>query len=59
MVSRTTWVMARPRDAERDDLLARQGGRLERIPAREVLDDPVSVAEAIARMCCGIIDGED
>ncbi len=46
------------RDAERDDLLARQGVRVVRIPAREVLDDPVRVAEAMVRTCRGIVEGD-
>jgi len=48
----------RPGDDEsRGAELVSQGVRVVRIPAHEVLDDPVGVAEAIARMCRGIIDG--
>ena len=46
------------RDAERDELLAQQGISVVRIPARDVLDDPVSVAEAMVRMCREIIEGK-
>ena len=46
------------RDVARDAWLAEHGIRIVRIPAREVLDHPAGVAEAIVRMCQGIIDGE-
>lgn len=45
-------------DAARDEFFARQGIRMVRIPARDVLDDPVSVAEAMVRMCREIIEGK-
>ncbi|WP_285713488.1 endonuclease domain-containing protein [Erythrobacter oryzae] len=46
------------RDEARDAWLGGQGIRVVRIPAREVLADPTGVAEAVVRMCRGIIDGE-
>ena len=39
------------RDIERDAVLKARGFRVIRIPAREVLDDPVGIAEAIAAAC--------
>jgi very-short-patch-repair endonuclease len=45
-------------DDARHAWLAEQRIRVVRIPAREVLDNPVDVAEAMVRMCRGIIDGE-
>jgi very-short-patch-repair endonuclease len=45
-------------DQARDAWLAEQGIRVVRIPASEVLDNPVDFAEAMARMCRGMIDGE-
>jgi len=45
-------------DIERDAWLADHGVRVERIPAREVLADPAAVADGMARMCRGIINGE-
>jgi very-short-patch-repair endonuclease len=46
------------RDHARDAWLAEQGIRVVRIAAREVLNNPVDVAEAMARMSQGIIDGK-
>jgi very-short-patch-repair endonuclease len=46
------------RDEERDVFLAAQGIRIVRIPAAEVLADPAAAAEAMVRMCRGIIGGE-
>lgn len=46
------------RDEARDAWLAEQGIRVVRIPAREVLANPMVVANAIVRMCKGIIEGE-
>jgi very-short-patch-repair endonuclease len=46
------------RDDARDAWLAELGIRVVRIPAREVLDDPAGFAEAMGRMCRGIIDGK-
>jgi len=45
-------------DEARDAWLSEQGIRVVRIPAREVLGDPVGVADAMVRMCRGIIEGE-
>ena len=39
------------RDIERDAALRARGFRVVRIPAGEVLDDPVGIAEAIAATC--------
>ena len=46
------------RDEARDARLSEQGIQVVRIPAREVLDDPLGIAQAMVRMCRGIIDGE-
>ena len=46
------------RDTARDAFMAEQGIRIERIPARAVLRDPVVVAAAIVRLCEGIIAGK-
>jgi very-short-patch-repair endonuclease len=46
------------RDAARDAFLAGQGIRVIRIPASEVLAVPAGVADRMARMCQGIVDGE-
>ena len=46
------------RDEARDAWLAERGIQVVRIPAREVLADPVVVAEAMVRMCMGIIEGD-
>jgi very-short-patch-repair endonuclease len=47
------------RDGARDAFLTAQGIRVERIPARAVLRDPAGVAEAMVRLCQGIIAGEE
>jgi very-short-patch-repair endonuclease len=46
------------RDAARDAFVSAQGIRLERIAAREVLADPAGVAEAMVRLCEGVIARE-
>jgi very-short-patch-repair endonuclease len=46
-------------DEARDAFVAGQGITVVRIPAGEVLADPVGVAEEMARMRQGIIDGQD
>ena len=46
------------RDAARDEFIARQGIRVVRIPASEVLADPIGIAEAMVRMCRGIVAGQ-
>ena len=46
------------RDAARDEFIARQGIRVVRIPASEVLADPIGIAEAMVRMCRGIVSGQ-
>jgi very-short-patch-repair endonuclease len=45
-------------DEARDVFVTGEGVRIVRIPAREVLDDPVGVAESMVRMCRAIIDGK-
>jgi very-short-patch-repair endonuclease len=45
-------------DAARDAWLSAQGIRVVRIGAREVLNNPAHVAEAMALMCRAVIDGE-
>lgn len=45
------------RDNARDIWLAAQGIRVERIPARAVLRDPARIAEAMVRLCEGIVAG--
>ncbi len=47
------------KDKARDAFVEGQGIRVVRIPASEVLVDPSGVAETMARMCRGIIDGRD
>ena len=47
------------RDEARDAWLAGQSIRVIRIPAREVLADPLVVAEAMLRMCRGVLNGEE
>ncbi len=50
---------ARPKnDAERDAWLGEQGIRVVRIAAGEVLADPAEAAEALVRLCRGIIEGK-
>jgi very-short-patch-repair endonuclease len=44
-------------DASRDAWLAEHGIRVVRIAAGDALDDPAMAAEAIVRLCCGIIEG--
>ncbi|WP_324076576.1 MAG: DUF559 domain-containing protein [Erythrobacter sp.] len=46
------------RDRARDAWLGEQGLRVEHIPASAVLGDPTGAAEAIVRLCRGIIAGE-
>jgi very-short-patch-repair endonuclease len=46
------------RDAVRDMFLAEQGIRVVRIPARDVLADPVGAADGMVRMCRAMIAGE-
>lgn len=42
------------RDDARDAWLTERGIRVMRVPAREVLGDPVGVAEAMVRICGGL-----
>jgi very-short-patch-repair endonuclease len=46
------------KDEARDAFVADQGIRVMRIPASEVLAAPAQVAESMATMCRGIIDGQ-
>ena len=39
------------RDTARHEVIAAEGIEVVRVPAREVLDDPASVAEALVRYC--------
>lgn len=43
-------------DLARDAWLCQQGIRIVRIAATEVLSDPIGVADAMARMCRGIVE---